>query len=54
MSSSVNAPERGNSIMGSSDVTAIGMASVVHQIAIQRVEAKTAFPWSDNPSKLNR
>jgi hypothetical protein len=28
----------------------MGIASVIHQIAIHGVEAKTAFPWSDRPS----
>jgi len=44
------APVRGKSIIGNNEVAAMGIASVIHQIAIHSVEAKTAFPWSDSPS----
>ena len=45
-----NPPVKGNRIIGNKEVTAIGTASVIHQIAIHIVEAKTAFTLSDNPS----
>lgn len=37
-------------MIGSKAVTAIGIASVIHQIAIQTVDASTATPSGDNPS----
>ena len=39
-----NPPERGKIIIGSNEVAAIGIGSVIHQIAIQEVQAKIAFP----------
>jgi hypothetical protein len=36
------------------EVTAIGMASVIHQIAIQSVQANTAMPCGLNPSGLKK
>ena len=36
--------------MGNKAVTAMGSASVIHQIAIQIAEARTAFAESLNPS----
>jgi len=36
--------------MGIKTVTAIGMASVIHQMAIQNVEASTALASFDKPS----
>ncbi len=38
-----NPPDSGNNTIGINAVTAIGMASVIHQIAIQAVDAKTAL-----------
>ena len=49
-----NAPDIGNKIIGNKDVAAIGIASVIHQTAIHKVEAKTALPSSDNPSKSTK
>jgi hypothetical protein len=43
-------PLSGNSTIGKSAVTAMGKASVIHQIAIQLVEAKTAQPSVESPS----
>src|SRR6056297_2792551 len=37
-------PVRGNNMIGNKDVAGIGIASVIHQVAIQRVEAKIATP----------
>ena len=45
------APVSGKRIIGSNEVAAIVIASVIHQIAIQSVDAKTAFAWSVSPSK---
>ena len=45
-------PVRGKRTMGRSEVTAIGRASDIHQIAIQTVEAMIAFPSSVKPSAL--
>ena len=36
-------PVRGNRIIGNKAVTEMGRASVIHQIAIQMIEAKTPF-----------
>jgi hypothetical protein len=44
----------GNKIIGRRAVTEIGSASVIHHVAIQRAEAKTAFASSGNPSKFTR
>jgi hypothetical protein len=43
VSSRGNAPDNGKRIIGNRDVAAIGMASVIHQIAIHSVDAKTAL-----------
>ena len=50
------APDKGNKMIGSKDVTAIGIISVIHQIETHAVDAKTAFAWRFNPSgwKKNR
>ena len=45
-------PLKGNKIIGSSDVMAIGKASVIHQIATHRVEAAIANPLCDRFSGL--
>ena len=45
-------PDSGKRIIGIKEVAAIGIASVIHHIAIHNVEAKTAFPSSERPSKL--
>ena len=39
-----------NSIIGNNAVTAIGKASVIHQIAIQTADAKTAFTGLLSPT----
>jgi hypothetical protein len=36
--------------MGSSPVTGIGIGSVIHHTAIQKVQASTARPCSESPS----
>ena len=43
-------PVKGNKTIGNKDVIAIGTASVIHQMAIQIVEAKIAFASLLNPS----
>ena len=43
-------PVRGNNTIGIRAVTAIGIASVIHQIAIQIVDAKTALACGLKPS----
>ena len=45
-----NPPVNGNKIIGNNAVTAIGIASVIHQIAIQIVDARIAFAAGFNPS----
>jgi hypothetical protein len=40
----------GNSIIGKRDVTAIGIASVIHHTAIHNVDAKTALASLLSPS----
>src|SRR5699024_6567018 len=40
----------GNRIIGSREVAGIGIASVIHQMAIQIVLASTAWPSEDRPS----
>ena len=45
-------PEIGNRSMGSSAVAEIGSASVIHQIAIQSADAKTAMEESFKPTGL--
>ena len=45
-------PLKGNKIIGSSDVMAIGKASVIHQTATHRVEAAIAKPLDDRFSGL--
>ena len=47
-------PVKGNKIIGSNAVTAIGIASVIHQIAIHIVEAKIALAWGFKPSGLKK
>jgi len=47
-------PLKGNRTIGKSAVTAMGKASVIHQIAIQLAEAKTAHPSTESPSGRNR
>jgi hypothetical protein len=42
----------GNKIMGSSAVTAMGSASVIHHIAIHSEDAKTALEASFRPGGL--
>jgi hypothetical protein len=44
-----NPPDNGNRTKGSSAVTAIGIASLIHQMAIQTVVAKTAFTSWERP-----
>ena len=44
------APDKGNKMIGSKDVTAIGITSVIHQIETHAVDAKTALAWGFNPS----
>ena len=51
VSSIDNAPERGKSIIGNNEVAAIGIASVIHHAATQRVEANIALASCDMPSK---
>ena len=41
-------------IIGNKEVTAIGIASVIHQTAIHNVDAKTALASSDNPSEFKK
>ena len=43
----LNAPVIGKSTIGSNAVTAMGSASVIHQAAIQRVDARIALASSD-------
>ena len=43
-------PDNGNKIIGSKAVTEIGIASVIHHIAIQTVDAKIALASRVNPS----
>ena len=43
VSDSPKPPVKGNKIIGIRAVTAIGIASVIHQIAIQIVDANTAL-----------
>ena len=50
VSESPNPPVNGNNTIGLRAVTAIGIASVIHQIAIQIVDAKTAFASEVKPS----
>ena len=45
-------PLIGKRTIGKSAVAAIGNASVIHQIATQTADAKTAFPSIDKPSAL--
>src|SRR5699024_10014213 len=44
----------GNNIIGKRDVAGIGTASVIHQIAIQLVLAKTALASGLKPSGVNK
>jgi hypothetical protein len=44
-----NPPDNGNRTKGSSAVTAIGIASLIHQMAIKTVVAKTAFASWERP-----
>ena len=37
-------------MIGNKEVTAMGIASVIHHMAIQKVQAKTATPSSLNPA----
>ena len=50
------APVKGNNTIGKREVAGIGMASVIHQVAIHNVRASTAIPSEDNPRgfKKNR
>jgi hypothetical protein len=50
VSDSPNPPVRGNKIMGNKAVTAIGIASVIHHIAIHAVDARTALALGFKPS----
>jgi hypothetical protein len=43
-------PVKGNRIIGKREVTAMGIASVIHQTATHRVLAKIAFASSLKPS----
>ena len=43
-------PDNGNRTIGSNAVTEIGIASVIHQTAIHKVVANTAFPAVLSPS----
>ena len=45
-------PLKGNKMIGSSDVIAIGKASVIHQTATHRVEAAIAKPLDERFSGL--
>ncbi len=45
-----SAPVSGRSTTGSRDVTGMGIASVIHQVATQRVVARTASPAGESPS----
>ena len=47
-----NPPDNGNNTIGKSAVTAMGIASVIHQTAIHDVEASTALASVDKPSGL--
>lgn len=47
-------PVSGNKTIGNNAVAAIGMASVIHQMAIQTVDAKTPLAWSVKPSGLKK
>ncbi len=47
-------PLKGNKIIGSNDVIAIGKASVIHQTATHRVEAAIAKPLEDRFSGLTK
>jgi hypothetical protein len=38
-------------MIGKNEVTAIGIASVIHQTAIHNVEAAIATPFGDSPTK---
>jgi len=50
VSDSPSPPVKGNKTIGSKAVTAIGIASVIHQIAIHIVDARIAFARGFNPS----
>ena len=50
----IKAPDNGKRIIGSKEVTAIGIASVIHQKAIHNVDAKTALASFDNPSGFKK
>ena len=47
-------PDKGNKTMGSNAVTAMGNASVIHQIAIQSEVANTALYASFSPYGSNK
>lgn len=47
-----SAPVKGKSMIGSREVTSMGIASVIHQVAIHNVEANTATPSELSPSGL--
>lgn len=47
-----NPPDKGKRTMGNKDVTAIGIASVIHQMATHAVDASMALPSSERPSGL--
>src|SRR5699024_11616334 len=44
------APVIGSNIIGRSDVTGMGIGSVIHHVAIHKVAARTAFASGFNPS----
>lgn len=47
-----NPPETGNKTIGSREVTAMGIASVIHQMDIQAVEARIDNAWGLSPAGL--
>jgi hypothetical protein len=54
VSESPNPLVKGNKIIGNKAVTAIGIASVIHHIAIQAVDARIALALGFSPSGLKK
>jgi hypothetical protein len=50
VSDSPNPPVKGNKIIGNNAVAAIGIASVIHHIAIHAVDARIALALGFKPS----
>jgi hypothetical protein len=54
VSATPRAPVNGKRIIGRRAVTAMGITSRIHQVAIQSVEARTATPFGAKPSGLKK